>query len=1110
MKKIIIAITFTLTLLLSSTSITLAAPFDLTYSADNTKNYTFNQFIDRPDVFDFVAANLGGYEIEGLDGTRYNAQEINNRTILGMTFVQAVASIQATAAVVTAEGSHLQADADAAQALITALPNGTDKTALQDRLNIVIALIPVIPPAPSVTMDDIANTVSSMSTAMEYKLDAAPGYVAYDSTSFGLIDFSGEHTLLVRVAAEGINPPSADTTLTFTTNPGPPVTNNDVTDMVSGMTTAMEYSFDGAAYVQYDEGNFIFGSLNFEGAHTLLVRYVADPTGPVTTLIFTQRPGPSVTRDDVANIVTGMTTAMEYSYDGASYVVYDPFGPAWGNLDFNGDHTLLVRYWADGMNWSLPSIDTILTFTANPGPAVTRDDTANTVTGMTTAMEYNLDGVGYVPYDASIFDALDLSGEHTILVRLISDPTGPVATLIFTTNPVAPPAPLVTNDDVANTVAGMAVGMEYNYDGTGYVMYEMFGFSFGSLDFNGNHILLVRYAAVEAIPASLVTTLTFTTNPARPGPAVTNDDVTNTVTGMTSAMEYNYDGNGYVMYNGFFGPDIAFNALDFNGNHTLLVRYAEDFMNGYPASLDTTLTFTTNPATLVSIVITTPATKTTYKAGDVLSLTGLVVTGTYSDNTTRVETITAANITGFDSTTPLIGQTLTITVGGKTTTYIINILIVTLNKTTTSVLLGMTDTLIATVLPNDAPNKNVTWSAAGSLNPVTVVNGVITGVGMGISTVTITTVDGSITASCFVTVTNEANILNNFNLGRTMTYIPGFILQFGDAIGLNLTAYRLLTLDQQYQVQQAIIYAPTFTILADIRDAFDLALASVILDPINYATVDTMGATLEASASALALDLTFYNLLSPEEQLIVNGYLLLPTTVGVYYANAAQVQAALAAAVLNAPAALTVLAEINTATVDTISGILANNAVLLGINLDSYTLYGDPLTINTALDAQIFTNSYDLQLAIDAILYDLTITFIDPFNIAGMDTIAMVITDNAAALGLDLTAYASLSPAQQEIVHGYLVSQPYFISGYYSLAALHTAFNEAVTNAPTAEIALAAINTATESTIYDLLTNNSALLRIDLAYFDPATMSAVLVGQGFTNTFDLQMAIYYA
>jgi len=77
--------------------------------------------------------------------------------------------------------------------------------------------------------------------------------------------------------------------------------------------------------------------------------------------------------------------------------------------------------------------------------------------------------------------------------------------------------------------------------------------------------------------------------------------------------------------------------------------------------------------TLQSIAITTPVTKLSYSIGDTLDITGLVVTGTYSDSSTKPESITAANITGFDSTTPAASQTLTITIGGKTTTYNVEI-----------------------------------------------------------------------------------------------------------------------------------------------------------------------------------------------------------------------------------------------------------------------------------------------------------------------------------------------------------------------------------------------------------------------------------------------------
>lgn len=456
----------------------------------------------------------------------------------------------------------------------------------------------------------------------------------------------------------------------------------------------------------------------------------------------------------------------------------------------------------------------------------------------------------------------------------------------------------------------------------------------------------------------------------------------------------------------------------------------------------------------------------------------------------------------------MIDQSLTITVGGKITTYQINIIKVTLNKTTTSMLLSMTDTLTATILPLDAPNKNVTWAAAGTSNTVSVVNGLVTGLKLGIATVTVTTVDGGIKASCFVTVTNTASILNNFNLGRSMTYMPGLITQFGDAIGLNLPDYSLMNADQKLQVQQTMIDAPSFATLADIKNVFDQAVVSVTFDEINYAAVDTMAAALNNNAAILALDLTSYNLLTAQTQTIVNGYLLLEIYSTGFYTTALDLQTDLDLAVLNTPAAEAALAEINNATAAALGESLVNNAALLGLNLDSYVLYTDQLTVNTSLDSQEFTNSYDLQIAIDTILYDLTVDVLNQINMAAMDTIAAVITDNATAFGLDLTNYNSLSPAGQITVQGYLVYTQYFVSSYNNIAEVHTAFNLAVTNAPAAEAAFAEINAATVDTIDAALTNNAALLGLYLDGYGPFSTNELLITQEFTNSYDLQIAIY--
>ena len=77
--------------------------------------------------------------------------------------------------------------------------------------------------------------------------------------------------------------------------------------------------------------------------------------------------------------------------------------------------------------------------------------------------------------------------------------------------------------------------------------------------------------------------------------------------------------------------------------------------------------------TLISIAITTPATKLNYLVGESLDITGLVLTGTYSDASTAPLSITTSNVSGFNSSSITNGQVLTISDGGFTTTYSVNI-----------------------------------------------------------------------------------------------------------------------------------------------------------------------------------------------------------------------------------------------------------------------------------------------------------------------------------------------------------------------------------------------------------------------------------------------------
>ena len=78
--------------------------------------------------------------------------------------VQAI--IDATNAVIKAEGSKLQLDVDSAIILVNALPDGTDKTNLTNRLNVVQAIIdaPIVPLAPQnlITLGATETTVDLM------------------------------------------------------------------------------------------------------------------------------------------------------------------------------------------------------------------------------------------------------------------------------------------------------------------------------------------------------------------------------------------------------------------------------------------------------------------------------------------------------------------------------------------------------------------------------------------------------------------------------------------------------------------------------------------------------------------------------------------------------------------------------------------------------------------------------------------------------------------------------------------------------------------------------------------------------------------------------------
>ena len=107
------------------------------------------------------------------------------------------------------------------------------------------------------------------------------------------------------------------------------------------------------------------------------------------------------------------------------------------------------------------------------------------------------------------------------------------------------------------------------------------------------------------------------------------------------------------------------------------------------------------------------------------------------------------------------------------------------NPTTAAVKPGATVTLSATVTPEDATDKTITWSSSDE-KVATVDGGKVTGVAEGTTTITATTKSGDKTATCTVTVSEDApaviedTLEGNITADRTISaanknFLKGFV-----------------------------------------------------------------------------------------------------------------------------------------------------------------------------------------------------------------------------------------------------------------------------------------------------------------------------------------------
>ena len=128
--------------------------------------------------------------------------------------------------------------------------------------------------------------------------------------------------------------------------------------------------------------------------------------------------------------------------------------------------------------------------------------------------------------------------------------------------------------------------------------------------------------------------------------------------------------------------------------------------------------------------------------------------------------------------------------GGKTATCEVTVnakvypvTSVSLSKSSATLTEGDEFTLTATINPNNATNKNVSWKSSNT-SVATVSNGKVTAVKAGSATITVTTEDGGKTATCEVTVNAKVYPVTGVSLNQTSVSLTE-----GDDFDLTATVY---------------------------------------------------------------------------------------------------------------------------------------------------------------------------------------------------------------------------------------------------------------------------------------------------------------------------------
>jgi len=211
--------------------------------------------------------------------------------------------------------------------------------------------------------------------------------------------------------------------------------------------------------------------------------------------------------------------------------------------------------------------------------------------------------------------------------------------------------------------------------------------------------------------------------------------------------------------NGYYKASVGYDMVTGLGSvdaWSLVKALATLTVGAVPASV-TDLNVSSSSANKLDLSWSTVSGATSYKvyrstsATGNYTLVGTSTTASYSDinltaSTTYYYKVSAVNGNGEGSQSSAVYGITATKVSG-----------VTINKISTVIDIGASEVLTATISPTNATNKEVTWDSSDPTIATVDSTGKVVGIKAGTAVITLTTVDGSITATCTVEV--SANVL---------------------------------------------------------------------------------------------------------------------------------------------------------------------------------------------------------------------------------------------------------------------------------------------------------------------------------------------------------------